>query len=145
MSHRAAIFLVEDGKIALIERHKQGNHYFSFPGGHVEEGESPVETAVREAKEELGLDVLVRREIACMLWRGRWQHYFLAERVGGTFGLGEGPEMHRPVEVSGTYHPTWLPISELTVQPVRPRKVALKVMQWAVAGWPESPVVVEEE
>jgi 8-oxo-dGTP diphosphatase len=145
MSHRAAIFLVEEGKIALIERHKQGNHYFTFPGGHVEEGESPLEAAVREAKEELGLDVVVKREIARMFWRERWQHYFLAERLGGTFGLGEGPEMYRPVEVSGTYHPTWLPVGELTSQPVRPREVAEKVKRWAAAGWPENMVVVKEE
>jgi 8-oxo-dGTP diphosphatase len=145
MSHRAAIFLIEDGKIALIERHKQGIQYFSFPGGHVEEGESPVEAAVREAKEELGLDVAVKREIARMLWRERWQHYYLVERVGGTFGMGDGPELYRPVEVSGTYHPTWLPVGELTVQPVKPREVAGQVVRWALKGWPESLVIVKEE
>jgi len=145
MSHRAAIFLVEDGRIALIERYKQGAHYFSFPGGHVEAGESPLEAAVREAKEELGLDVRLIREIAHMFWRGRWQHYYLAERLGGTFGLGDGPEMYRPVEVSGTYHPTWLSVEELTSQPVRPPEVAEKVRGWALEGWPENSVIVEEK
>ena len=81
MSHRAAIFLVEDGRIALIERYKQGVHYFTFPGGHVEAGESPQEAAVREAKEELGLDVRLKRKLpACSggdagsttTWRRAW-------------------------------------------------------------------------
>jgi len=35
--------------------YEDGN--YSFPAGHVEEGESFKETAVREAKEEIGIDV----------------------------------------------------------------------------------------
>ncbi len=34
---RAGIILIEDGKLALMERHKQGRHYFAFPGGGVDE------------------------------------------------------------------------------------------------------------
>ena len=37
--------------------HKSGN-YWSFPKGHKEEGETPRQTAIRELKEETGLDVV---------------------------------------------------------------------------------------
>lgn len=44
-----------DMKILLI-KHKNGGHW-SFPKGHVEFGESEKQTALREIKEETGLDV----------------------------------------------------------------------------------------
>lgn len=44
-------------EILLIRHIKSG--YWSFPKGHTENGESEVETAMREIKEETGLDVYV--------------------------------------------------------------------------------------
>ncbi|HHY53185.1 MAG TPA: NUDIX domain-containing protein [Clostridiales bacterium] len=40
----------------LILRHKMGGHW-SFPKGHVEAGETEVETALREVREETGLTI----------------------------------------------------------------------------------------
>ncbi|QIK77230.1 CoA pyrophosphatase [Nocardioides piscis] len=47
------------GELLLTERaHHMRSHpgQVSFPGGMIDEGESPVEAAVREAEEEIGLD-----------------------------------------------------------------------------------------
>ena len=44
-------------EILLIRHIRSG--YWSFPKGHVEKGETEVETAVREIKEETNLDVLI--------------------------------------------------------------------------------------
>lgn len=44
------------GKVLVQNRVKNWCGY-SFPGGHVENGESFVDSAIREAKEETGLDV----------------------------------------------------------------------------------------
>lgn len=44
-------------EILLVRHIKSG--YWSFPKGHVEEGETEEETARREIKEETGLDVLL--------------------------------------------------------------------------------------
>lgn len=46
------IFL--DGKVLLIN---QTNGCWGFPKGHMEKGESEIETAIRETKEETNLDV----------------------------------------------------------------------------------------
>ena len=43
-------------KVLLI-KHENGGHW-AFPKGHVEEGETEVETALREIKEETGLSTL---------------------------------------------------------------------------------------
>ncbi len=42
----------------LLIKHINSGHW-SFPKGHVEEGETEIETAVREIKEETGVDVIV--------------------------------------------------------------------------------------
>ncbi|MCC6569407.1 MAG: NUDIX domain-containing protein, partial [Anaerolineales bacterium] len=60
MRTRAGVVLIENNKIALIERHRAGLEYFVFPGGGVDEGESPEQAAVREAMEELGVEVVVK-------------------------------------------------------------------------------------
>jgi len=51
MRIRAGIVLIQDNKVALIERHRAGLHYFVFPGGGADEGESPEQAAIREAME----------------------------------------------------------------------------------------------
>jgi 8-oxo-dGTP diphosphatase len=38
MRTRAGIILIEDDKVALIERHRAGLDYYVFPGGGVDEG-----------------------------------------------------------------------------------------------------------
>lgn len=45
----------KDQVLVLLERMVQG--HISLPKGHIEEGETPVECAVREIKEETNLDV----------------------------------------------------------------------------------------
>ena len=53
----ALVFLREGDKVDfLILKHRLGGHW-SFPKGHVEQGESERQTALREIKEETGLDV----------------------------------------------------------------------------------------
>jgi 8-oxo-dGTP pyrophosphatase MutT (NUDIX family) len=46
---RAAVVIVENGRVALIERVRDRHTYFVFPGGRAEDGESPQQAAVREA------------------------------------------------------------------------------------------------
>ncbi len=50
------IIIERDGRVALIER-KNTPFGWALPGGFVNEGESVEQAAVREAKEETGLDV----------------------------------------------------------------------------------------
>lgn len=49
----------QDGKILMIF---QNNGFWGFPKGHVEEGETEAETAVREIFEETGLWVVLNEE-----------------------------------------------------------------------------------
>jgi 8-oxo-dGTP diphosphatase len=145
MSYRAGIILLQDDKIALIERYRAGLHYFTFPGGHVEEGETPERAAIRETEEELGLQVAFKQLVARFGWQGKWQYYYLAEITGGTFGSGNGEEMLAPLPERGTYRPMWMPVAELLDQPVKPHELAELVIRAIQEGWPEQPIVIPEQ
>ncbi len=145
MSYRAGIILLQDDKIALIERHRLGLHYFTFPGGHVDEGETPEQAAIRETEEELGLQVTLKQLLARYGWHGKWQYYYLVEVIGGEFGTGQGEEMHDPTPEHGTYHPVWMPVADLLSRPVLPSQLAELVVHGVQSGWPAQPVVFQEE
>lgn len=54
--------LIEDctsNKVVLQYRSPEKNNWsgYAFPGGHIEEGESLVESVIREIKEETGLTI----------------------------------------------------------------------------------------
>ena len=51
----ARSIIIRDGKIAMIHSLKQD--YYKFPGGGIEEDETPVEAMIRETREEAGLVV----------------------------------------------------------------------------------------
>ena len=142
MRIRAGIILIQDHKVALIERHRAGLDYFVFPGGGVEEGESPEQAAIREAMEELGVEIVLRQKVAEVKVGQDSRHvYFLVEQIGGEFGAGVGEEYtasdpHSPEE--GIYIPIWLPIDELPHhQNVYPADVAKLVVRSVREGWAE--------
>lgn len=142
MSYRAAIILLKDDRLALIERHRQGQHYFTFPGGHVEPGETPEQAAIREAAEELGLEIRIQRLVAIRNWRGKPQYYFLVQATGGEFGTGQGEEMSAPSAQDGTYLPVWMPLATLLEQPIKPREIAELVVRFVKEGWPDEAVML---
>jgi 8-oxo-dGTP pyrophosphatase MutT (NUDIX family) len=142
MRTRSGIILIHDGKLALIERHRQGRHYFSFPGGGVDEGETPQEAAVREAEEELGIRVKIQQKAAEVLFNGKVQHYFLVESFSGEFGTGTGEEYGMVNPAHGTYHPIWMPLADVLNNNVLPRELAELVVRSAQDGWSAEPVII---
>ena len=73
------------------------------------------------------------------------QYYFITRIIGGKFGTGIGPEMQGlyPPE-RGSYHPVWMPISNLLKENVVPREVAEIVSRSSRQGWPTDVVTLSE-
>ena len=150
MRTRAGIVLIEDNKVALIERHRAGLDYFVFPGGGVDEGETPEQGAVREAMEELGVQVAIKRKVAEIHFGRTSKHiYFLVDRVSGEFGTGTGEEFtdadpDHPQE--GVYVPIWMRVEELAqYHNIYPSDLAKLVIKSAREGWSKEPAVLFEE
>lgn len=119
-----AIIFNDDGKLLMVERHKNGEHYFVLPGGHVDPGETPLEAVGREVLEETGLLVTVEKLLYTshdML--GNDQSLFLCNYLGGEPTLQPDSE-EAQIQNSGepqAWIPGWFDFADLqdkTVYPV---------------------------
>ncbi|MGE7913937.1 NUDIX hydrolase [Lysinibacillus xylanilyticus] len=126
MRNRGSVVIVENDKIGLIQRIRDGSVYYVFPGGGIENGETPEEGAKREAFEELGVEVKVNECIAKVEYKGT-QYFFLSEIINGMFGTGQGEEYTDKERDRGTYLPMWVDIKRLSSIDVKPKEVAIKV------------------
>lgn len=149
MRIRAGIVLIKENHVALIERYRAGFHYFIFPGGGVDEGESPEQAAIRETMEELGVEVTIKQKVAEIYFGQKSrQLYFLVEEIGGEFGTGDGEEyadsnLDNPQK--GIYIPVWMPIDELPLHTnVYPADVARLVVKSVNEGWLQTPILTYE-
>lgn len=98
----------DEGRVALMRRVRDGRTYFDFPGGPIRADEQPADTAVREARDELGVRVVLGPRLLIEEFRGETTHYYSAVAVSGDF---EGDTV-------------WMDIAELPNYDVRPRTLA---------------------
>lgn len=141
--YRSRAIIVRNHHIALIKRQRGERTYYVIPGGGMEPGESPEQTAIRESLEELGLNVTIERLLARVVFHGREQYYFFARVIGGHFGTGMGPEMtgKYPPE-RGTFTPVWVPLKHVEKIDLFPPSIAELISNSVKTGWPASTVEI---
>lgn len=127
MRDRSSVVIVKEGsKVGLIKRIRNESVYYVFPGGGIENEETPEEGAKREAYEELGVVVKINNCISEIEFNGT-QYFFLAEIISGIFGSGQGEEYTDEKRGRGVYRPIWIDIEKLSLINVIPKEVALKI------------------
>jgi 8-oxo-dGTP diphosphatase len=137
MNQRVRAIIIDDRKIALIQRIKGDKTYYIFPGGGVEEGETILQALHREMKEELGIEISVGEHFAEYRHESRdgkeevVHDFYLCKEVGGTFGAGDGPEYqpNTPYAVDGTHDPIWAPLLGLNEIDLQPEEIKRLVME----------------
>lgn len=93
----SVIVISSERKILLVKHRKGSKQYWVLPGGRLEYGETFQECAVRELKEETGLDIAVDKMVFLSeaIAPDRSRHivnvYLTAHVTGGVMKLGNEP------------------------------------------------------
>jgi len=134
---RAVGIIIQENKILLLRRIKDGKKYFVFPGGSVEKDESVEDALIRELKEELCVDAKIDRflfdfYIAPNPYEiGRTSHFFLVKEFSGVPELG-GPEKER-MNKNNQYYPEWHNLSEaLNCPTLYPEEAKVRLKQFLI-------------
>ncbi|MBW4061132.1 NUDIX domain-containing protein [Candidatus Saccharibacteria bacterium] len=115
MRNRASAIVIKDGCIALVHRLIAGEDYYVFPGGGIDEGETPDQAAVRELMEETSLTGEIIKLVAHTTLKGIVDNsYFLCRYVSGEPELGNFNERAKmDAGADDRYEPMWVSMSAL--------------------------------
>jgi len=115
-----AIIITRNKQVLLLKRKNvHGSGSWSPPGGHLDFGESPEECAIREAKEETGLDVtdVKFRAVTNDLFEAEGKHY-ITLWMEGECTSGEAV-VNAPYEMSEVGWFAWDNLPETLFLPFR--------------------------
>ncbi|OHX14935.1 hypothetical protein BI347_06780 [Chromobacterium sphagni] len=118
---RAAIVIIEGGRLLLMHRIKQGKDYYVLPGGNIKKNETPAIACVRETREETGLNVWLGDKLCVLESHNRTEHVFVAREHRGMLRLG-GPELAK-LSPDNHYELAWLDADALRRVKLRPKSL----------------------
>ncbi|MEI6627647.1 MAG: NUDIX domain-containing protein [bacterium] len=131
MRNRSAAIIIQNDKILLIHRLKEGREYYVFPGGGIENSETPEQTAVREVKEETSVDIKLEK----LLYRhfydnGETQYYYLASYISGNPRMNSDTNEARKMKEDPTalYEPKWYELKDISQMILYP----LEIRDWLI-------------
>jgi ADP-ribose pyrophosphatase YjhB (NUDIX family) len=126
---RVVGIIIRDGRILLIHRFKDGDEYYVFPGGGVEEGESNEAALMREMREELSIEAEGSSKLFEIKNEGRKEIYYTIMGFTGTPQIG-GPERKR-MDESNQYRILWLPLTDIgKIRDLRPQEAAERLTEF---------------
>lgn len=111
MRKRTVGIIIKDNQILLMRRIKNGQEYFVFPGGGIEQNESMEEAVIRELKEEFDIDVKIDKLAFQIENQGNEEYYFLIKEFSGVPKLS-GEEKERMNE-DNQYYPFWYGLDKI--------------------------------
>jgi 8-oxo-dGTP diphosphatase len=125
---RASAIIIAAQKILLIHRkNSERGEYYIFPGGGIEEGETPEQTAIRELKEEGGVEIsnlrLFSQSAESTIYRD--QYFFFADIKNNAKPVWQEKEKQTP---DNSYAFVWLDINLLATTEVLPHEIRIQLI-----------------
>ena len=123
----ARAIIIENGKIFLMFRRKNGRSFYAFPGGKKENKESLEECVIRELKEELGILVKPQKLVYEYNSPSSKQYFFLCDYVDGIFGTGRGEEFDKD-PATNYYEPRQEYLQKIKNLELKPEEIKLQLL-----------------
>lgn len=123
--------ILKGDKVLVMFRRKKGQEYFVFPGGHMRYGEEPLDTAIREIREETTIEVENLRpafDYINHMKVERRTYYFVGDWKTGEPILS-GEESRESSE-DNYYEPMWVDISDIPSLVLYPTVSKEWVINW---------------
>lgn len=125
-----AAIIVDSGKVFIAKRKPPGRMpgMWEFPGGKIEEGETPEQCLKRELHEELGIEVTIGRHVGTSIYE--YDFYtvelmaYLAEVLSGEIELHDHADMAW-VEYGELSEYEFAPADMLFVEMIKSGEIAL--------------------
>lgn len=121
--------ILDNDKVLLIHRFKNGREYFVLPGGHIEDGETEEETLIREIKEETNFEAQIDKYLWTLKnpFDNSVHHFFLVTKFSGNLQLG-GPELEKSSE-KDKYILEWYNLNEISELNLVPEPLKKKIIE----------------
>lgn len=101
----AEAIIIQNDSVLMVKQYvERGDIVWNFPGGGIEEGESPEQACIREVKEETGFEIRLKG----LLYERNEKFSFIGEVAGGELFLDNDNQDNLDIiEVA------WIPLIEL--------------------------------
>lgn len=119
--------IIKDNKLVVMQRKKKGRQYCTFPGGHIEINENPVQCVKREVLEEFGIEVEPTKLVYVYEYKGGLQGFYVANWISGNIHITDSEEYTNDDTNKGTYNPTMINISDMKRENLMPPEVVIQL------------------